>query len=354
VLSRSLNPELAFPVPSSPARPHSTVSVHVLRGLVGASEGMGVPVTTLLQAAGLAPELLVGADGRVPLHDIYTVSELATELTGDPALGLHWVDRIDEGTLALLSPLLAHASTMRQAFAALARFYQLLCDHPHYEVSEQGDRVTLRMLDMAGASPRLLRFASEMIVGGFYRFIRHFKADARPLSLGFVYAAPAHRHAYAQFFDGVERFDQPFTGIVFDRALLDLPAPHQDEELHETLTSLAERRLLRVKNGKSYALRVRELVMGSGAPQRSDMETAARALGLSVRSLRRLLDAEGTSFSNILHETLVVTAKQLLDGGQRTIQETAHQMGFSGASAFHRAFRSWTGMTPAEYRKAPR
>lgn len=351
MLSQLDNPELPFP---SPWGANATVSVHVLRGLVAASEGMGVPAPRLLGAAGLAPDLLATADGRVPLRDIYQVSELATELTGDPALGLHWVDRIDEGTLALLSPLLTHASTMRQAFVALARFYQLLCDHPHYEVTEQGDRVTLRVLDMPGASPCLLHFASEMIVGGFYRFIRHFKADARPRRVGFAYAAPAHRSVYAQFFDGVERFEQPFSGIVFDRALLDLPSPHKDEELHETLTSLAERRLSRVNRGKSYAQRVRELLAAGAAPQRNDMDTAARALGLSVRSLRRLLDAEGTSYSSILNDTLVVTAKQLLGGGQRTIQETAHQMGFSSASAFHRAFRSWTGMTPAEYRNAQR
>jgi len=354
VLLRLENPELVLSVPCSAAGAHSTVSVHVLRGLVSACEGVGVAPSTLLRAAGLAPDVLAAADGRVSLHDIYAVAELATQLTGDPALGLHWVDRIDEGTLVLLSPLLTHASTMRQAFVALARFYQLLCDHPHYELSEQNDRVTLRVVDIVGASPRLMHFASEMIVGGFYRFIRHFKADARPNRVGFAYAAPTHREVYTQFFDGVARFEQPFTGIVFDGTLLDLASPHKDEELHQTLTSLAERRLLRVNNGKSYAQRVRELLASRGAPQRSDMETAARALGLSVRSLRRLLDAEGTSFSGILNETLVVTAKQLLDGGQRTIQETAHQMGFSGASAFHRAFRSWTGMTPAEYRKAQR
>jgi AraC-like DNA-binding protein len=330
------------------------VSVHVLRGLVGATEGMGAPARTLLRAAGLAPDVLNTADGRVPLRDIDTVAQLAMEQTGDPALGLHWVDRIDEGTLALLSPLLTHAATMRQAFAALARFYQLLCDHPHYEVSEQGDRVTLRVFDIVGASDGLVHFASEMIVGGFCRFLRHFKADARPTRVSFAYEAPAHREVYAQFFDGLARFDQPFTGLVFDRALLDLPSPHNDEELHQTLMSLAERRLSRVNNGKSYAVRVRELLAVGNAPQRNDMETAARALGLSVRSLRRLLDAEGTSFSAILNETLVVTAKQLLDGGQRTIQETAHLMGFSGASAFHRAFRGWTGMTPAAYRKAQR
>ena len=90
--------------------------------------------------------------------------------------------------------------------------------------------------------------------------------------------------------------------------------------------------------------------MRDRAPNRSDMTSVARALGMSVRSLHRRLAAEGKSYNDVANEALALFAKQALCSPQRSIQETAHEMGFSDARSFHRAFKRWTGMTPSDYR----
>jgi len=332
----------------------STVSILIVRGLIEAVERLGVPGPQLLSAAGLAPDLLDASDARMPLASIFHLCELATELTSTPALGLHWAERIGEGTFLPVSPLIAHAATLRRGLDALGRFYPLLCDRPSFEVTEQDETVTIQVVGMGSESARIQRFTAEMTLGGFYRIVKYFKPDSRFENVSFSYATPDYVDAYDRVFDGIQRFDQPFTGVVFERAVLDRPAPHEDREVHEALESLAERRLSRVKNRYSYALRVREVLVNNGTPQRSDMETVARTLGLSVRSLRRSLEAEGKSFSGIVNELLAKTAQQLLLDDQRTIQEIAYEMGFSDASTFHRAFKSWTGMTPSTFRKAQR
>jgi AraC-like DNA-binding protein len=81
-----------------------------------------------------------------------------------------------------------------------------------------------------------------------------------------------------------------------------------------------------------------------------DMTAVARDLGMSERSLRRRLAQEGASYKAILNEAFGTAATWLLSDSDRTIQETAHAMGFSDPSAFHRAFKRWTGMTPKQYR----
>src|SRR5690606_23615634 len=101
---------------------------------------------------------------------------------------------------------------------------------------------------------------------------------------------------------GRERFDQPFTALVFDRALLDATSPHQDDDVCEALQSVAERRLLRISQRTPYAIRVRDFLVREGFPHRTDMESVARALGMSVRSLRRRLEAEGKAYNDILSE----------------------------------------------------
>lgn len=82
----------------------------------------------------------------------------------------------------------------------------------------------------------------------------------------------------------------------------------------------------------------------------ADMKAVARALGLSVRSLRRRLAAEGASYGEVANAALATVAKHLLREKQHSIQETAFELGFSDASAFHRAFKRWTGTTPSAYR----
>jgi AraC-like DNA-binding protein len=340
-------------VESSGTAREPTISIQVVRGIVEAVHKIaGVSRDQLLRASKLKPEQLEASETRVPCSVAYHLCELAMDLTGDPALGLHWAERVGEGTFAPISPLLAHAASLRQAFDALTHFYRLLSDEASYEVIEHDGEVMVRRVALSGASPRVQRFSAEMMVGGIFRLIRYFHADARPDRISFQYSAPPYAAEYERVFGMAPRFDQPFTGIVLDRALLDFPAPHKDEEVHDALQALAERRLLRITQKTPYALRVRELLVRQEQPQRThDMKAIARALGLSVRSLRRRLAAEGTSYNTVVREALAIVAKHLLRDKQRTIQETAYEMGFSDASTFHRAFKSWTGTTPSAYRE---
>ena len=81
------------------------------------------------------------------------------------------------------------------------------------------------------------------------------------------------------------------------------------------------------------------------------MPAVARALGIGVRSLRRRLQEEGASFVDLADETRATLAKQLLAQDDQGIEQAAYELGFADPSAFHRAFRRWTGMTPREFRR---
>jgi AraC-like DNA-binding protein len=327
------------------------LSARIVRGIVEAVERTGCPRARLLEAARLDPALLESADACVARSDVYRLCELAIEFTGDPALGLHWAECLSENTFNPISHLIAHAENLRQGFDSLFKFHRLLSDQPSFQLTESADEATVSYFSLTGESHQVQRFASEMLVGGVFRMIRSVDPHAQPARVSFEYPAPEYRREYTRVFEGTERFDQPFTGVVFDRALMDKVSPHKDPDVHNALRMVAERRILRLTQRAPFALRVREQVVQLGPGRRCDMHAVARSLGLSARSLRRRLAAEGKSYNAVVNEALAIIAKHLVRNKRLTIQEAAYEMGFADTTTFHRAFKRWTGTTPTEFRE---
>jgi AraC-like DNA-binding protein len=246
--------------------------------------------------------------------------------------------------------LLAHSASLRQAFEAMLLFQSLLSDDPSFELAEHGDQVTLRCFSPLGQSSRIRRFWAEMMVTGAFRLIRTFDSRALPERVSFEHAAPPYAAEYKRIFEGTQRFEEPFAGIAFDRALFEVRSPYKDEGLHRAMRRVAETRKLRLRQGAPYGQRVREFLVQERCPRWIDMDTVARALGLSARSLRRRLASEGTSYKTLESDALAIVAKQLLQDERLSIRETAREMGFSETTAFYRAFKRWTGTTPGAYR----
>jgi len=326
-----------------------TVSMRVIRKLVEVVEQTGVARDAFLRTAGLRLEQLDSIDARVSRLEAHRIHELALDVTGDPALGLHWAERVGPNTFGPLSYLVAHAPDLRQGYESSSRFARLISSDDHHELIEQGGQVTVRCRRMGDESLRIERFAAEMTLGIFVRIARDFGVQARPLAVNFAYPAPDYHEEYTRFFGRTAQFEQAFSCLVFDRAILGQASPYRDEEVHGALRTMAERRLCGLSGPLTYAQRVRELLVQRG--RRSDMQSVARALGLSMRSLRRRLSAEGTSYVAVENDAFGIVAKEHLRDVGRSIQETAQDLGFSVPSAFYRAFKRATGMTPAKFRQ---
>lgn len=327
--------------------------MRIVRGLVEAVEQVGVSRTELLRAAQLDTALLYCEEAGVPRSLVYRLCELALDLTHDPALGLHWSERLCGTTFNPVSDLVAHAATLRQGFDSLRSFHRLLNDQPSFRLTERADKVTVQCFNLIGASVRVQRFGLEMLVLGVVRLIRSFGGQARVDAVSFEYERPEYHEEYTRVLGLAPRFEQPLTCIVFDRALMSSVSLHRDEDVHEALRVIAERRILRLTQHTPFSARVRELLVEQAHTHQPDMNRVARALGLSRRSLRRRLVAEGSSYKAIVKEALAIVAKQYLRERRLTIQETAYEMGFADTSTFHRAFKRWTGRTPSAYRETP-
>lgn len=309
-----------------------------------------------VQQLGIAPEVLLGRSlegpvgARVPLAEFQRLLLRGIALTGRPALGLECGLHASEASFGLMSPLVSHTTTLRHAIGLVAQFHPLLLDDSRLRLEEQLDRAQVLC-----AFPRTHAPAdhsvSEMVVAGVVRTLRSFGCSNAELhAVYFEHARPAHHRAYTEAFGGAERFNHAFTGVEFARQLLDRPHIHRQPELELLLRGQAERALQGLARPNASTDRLRALVRNHGAEL--DMESAARELKLSVRSLRRRLQDEGTSYRALTQSVLQESACALLRDPALTLQQISHALRFTDATAFHHAFKRWTNLTPSEYRES--
>ena len=225
----------------------------------------------------------------------------------------------------------------------------MIFERPEVDIVESEDRLQLRVLPLASTDLGR-RVRTEMAVLAFVRLMRYVGAPSDAvLSITLSHRAPAHAREYARLFDGRARFGHVWSGIEIDRAWLDRRLHHANVELFRLLITQGERVISSIQTSAGHAGQVRAYLRRV-FPRLPQMPEAARALALSERSLRRRLSEEGWSYSAILQESQLLLAQQLLGNPSLSIQQVGHDVGFTSTTAFHRAFKRWTGESPAAFR----
>nr|WP_198428138.1 AraC family transcriptional regulator [Nocardia bovistercoris] len=155
----------------------------------------------------------------------------------------------------------------------------------------------------------------------------------------------------------LRRFDVPAVDCVgphiavFDAVGIDAPmpqaSPHTVTYFEEQCAELSRRRGLAEQTvaGSVRAILMRRM---SG---RLTQEDVAVGLHMSLRTMRRRLAEEGTSYRRLCAETYGELAEQLLAGGL-TVEDVAYRMGYAGAPSFSAAFKQWRGMPPGRFARA--
>jgi AraC-like DNA-binding protein len=326
------------------------LSAVLVRVIVDAVERAGVDRVALLAAAGIDERRLALAEGRFELAELVAVETHALDLTGDEALGLHIGEQVSEASMDLLAHVASHAPTLREALELCSQFQRLAFDDCRLCLQEKGTVATLRY-EFARSTPRVDRMHAEFVIAGLSRLVRTF-VGAKPVVFGasFEHARPVYAAQYTRPFGESVHFGARATELEFDRNGLDRPQLHQHPQLYSVLRAEAERALERVTAGQRPSDEVRRYLLARPPARIPDAATAARDLGISERSMRRRLAADNTSYRELVRAALETSAGHMLRDPNRSIQETAHALGFSDAGAFHRAFKRWTGRTPKQYR----
>jgi AraC-like DNA-binding protein len=324
-------------------------SMILVRSLVAALQRQGIAPTALFQDTALEGSVLADGKGRISLEDWRLLTRRAIELTGDRGLGLRIGGGTSDHMLQIVGQLATTCSTLRQAMQMVERYHALLGNTLQLDLIEEGDLAYFVCTPLM-PDPMAPEFDPELVLSLVYRIARRLARlesdDAQEIWLS--YPAPPHAARYNEVFKCPVRFERPRTAILLARALLDQVQPYADTRMLDVLREAAERMLTELGT-PSLPDQVRALLRSETDLRNMDAGRVARMLRLHPRTFRRQLIAANSPWSELLDDTRRRIACDELRRRDVSIRDLADRLGFSEPSAFTRAFKRWTGETPAKY-----
>lgn len=301
-----------------------------------------------LQTAQIAPEQVAKTRARITALQMELLCAHAMRELDDEALG--WFGRrLPWGSYGMLARASISSPTLGLAMARWCRHHGLLTEDVSLELVRHGELAELRLHELRDLGP-VREFCAVSLLRNVHG-VASWLIDARLplLEASFPFAAPPHADAYPLMFPGPNTFDAPWASLRFEARLLDLPLARDETALQQMLQRALPIQVLPYRRERQWSARVRQLLVADTQLQHT-ADTLARALLVSARSLHRQLQAEGQTLQALKDSVRLDRATTLLLRSDRALKRIAQACGFASDKSFLRAFKTWTGHSPAQYR----
>jgi AraC-like DNA-binding protein len=328
------------------------ISSRVVVRVVDFAAARGHDPEQLCRSVGLSLSTLRDPNARLPFALAERVGMRAAELCSDPNLGLHLAHDVRDPRVFDAGVLLMMASpTLGASFERMALYQRFWADGERFVLRPTPGGVCLRYTrqDPLG---EYQRHSDECAMAEFVLGARVLtEQDIAARVVRFRHAAAADTREHAALFRCPIEFNAEYAEVEIDRAVLDLPLPHANETYRAIFQQQVERALARLPGPSGIAAGVRAAAQAALSSGDCSVTGTARVLGISVRTMQRKLHAEGTSFAELIDALRREMAAAYLDK-QVPVPEIAWLLGYAEPSAFHHAFKRWTGTTPEQLRAA--
>jgi len=310
----------------------------------------GLDPIDLMRKNRISPRLLLEDSARISIERFADLQTNTMQAMGDEALG-YMSRKIPIGAWSMMCQAVISSETLGQAINRYCRFYQLFDfgTQPHLEFVNESARIRLREIDTPTADNQYIQ---EMTLFFAHRFCswlaqEHLPAQEVELNYTAVASSTDYRH---MFLASPITFEAEHCALVFSPAVLEKRVLQIEQSMRHFLLHPVLHMLTQYYDRSSWTSQVRELARRqlTSMPELNDV---GEQLGIHPQTLRRRLSAEGTTFKEIKNQLRRDTALHFLGKQGLSIEEIAHRAGFSESSAFIRAFKVWTGVTPYTYRK---
>jgi AraC-like DNA-binding protein len=331
-----VNPELGT------VRIGSTLAIpEVLRSL-------GAEPATVLREAGVDPALFDHPENLITYAARGRLLGLCAARTRCPHFGLLLGERGGLQGFGLVGLLARYSSNVETALRSIVQFLHLHVRGAGAELRRSGETAVLSYkiyLTTVEATDQLGDGAVAMMFNILHALCG---PDWKPSEALFAHRRPDDVTPYRRILGARLIFDAEEYGIAFHESWLARPLPEADAPLRKLLQQQVG--ALEATHGDDFPAQVRSVLTAALVSKYANAEKIAAIFSMHSRTLHRRLEAFGTNFQAISDECRFAAARQLLETSNLEVATIADMLDYSAASAFTRAFRRWSGDSPARWR----
>ena len=314
----------------------------------------GIAPAQVLAGSGIDEATLHAPGTRVSYSQIATAFRNALRISPDPTIALRAGARMRLTSYGIYGYALLSSPTAAEAADFAVRYYRIAVPGVDLVYKREGSDAVFRYEVLLTPDPTddLYRFMVEFTFSAHLTLSR----DLYDQTYSFAavrasYPAPAHASAYRMLFRCPVHFGLECNEIQLDPARLDRPPRLPDVNTHAMAREMCHQLLAELSHTSGLAAMVRRALVEQMPWRFPNLESMASQLSVEPRTLRRKLEAQGTSYRDILSEVRQALAIEYLRKTRMTNEEIASRLGYSDAANFRHAFVRWTGKAPREYRK---
>lgn len=329
--------------------PQAATPMAFVQTILRAYGKYGADPSEALRLARIAPGDLTRTDARVTTGQLEVLTDRAMHELDDEGLG--WFSRkLPWGTYGMLCRASLSSPNLGIALKRWCRHHRLLTDDIVLDLSISGPTAQVAITEN-----RTLDEMRELCLLTTLRHTQGFACWAIDsqitlTSVGFPFPAPRHVIIYSLLFGVPVHFGTARATFAFDAQYLTLPLRRDEMALRSMLRRALPLTVRQYRSDRLVLQKLRSALHAQATGLRTG-ESLAGILNLSLRTLHRRLQKEGTSLQKVKDEVRKELATERLVRTSRTAKQVGREVGFRSEKSFMRAFKRWTGTTPLNYRR---
>jgi AraC-like DNA-binding protein len=305
----------------------------------------------LLKNSGINGAILSNPKLRVTPHQLSRLLQEIWRVADDEFMCMG-SEPSRHGIFALMAKQAVHCKSLRSVYNHISQFYNLVTTAFRLELSATLETATFS-LTLSDRSKDPNHTFREFLLLLWHRFPSWLIGQRIPLKeVHMDFPKPAHYAEYRLIYPCDVKFDQEKCRIIFDARYLTTPVVQTTSSLTDHLQRAPLDWFKRQAYFDTYTRKAIDYLEGANEIGSTNIEKLADELHLTSRTLRRKLIKEDTSFQKLKDDIRRDKAIHLLNQPAVPISQIARELGFSEPSAFTRAFKQWTGISPRTYRKS--
>ena len=332
------------------AREHPIIGVAILASVL---REYGMDPAPLMTRSGIEPARIYDPGAHVTATQELAFIRHAVAATDVPDLGLRAGRRHHFSLFGMWGFAMASSPTLEDAVRLGLRYIDLTHTFLQWTYIPDRDDPRLELVEVYRLGTAR-RFVIERDMSACITLVQDMTGNRQALRQArFPYPQPEICDSYEAIFGANVEFQSSRATLFIDPARLSVPLPQANAMAASLAEEQCRRQLEGNEGGRGFSGRLRRLLL-SETGRLPSLPEAARSFGMSVRTLRRRLDSEGTSYRSVLDQVRHDLAVQYLENTSLGVEDIADRLGYGDAAGFCHAFRRWKNDSPGRWRRNTR